>query len=611
MGGLGAKVVPLSVEITGNARLALLVLLGAVSLVLAIACSNVANLMLARSAVRSRELAIRTALGATQSRIIRQVLTESLVLVSISACFAVLLAAAAIRLLVRFGPPDLPRLEETQIDARVLCFTLGVSIFAALLFGILPAVRAGRNDPNSSLKSGGRTVAAGFRIRTGGVLVISEFALAVVLLAGAGLLIRSWLAVEAADLGFRADHVLTMRVRLPDGTPMSRQIGFQDDLIGRVRAMPGVRFVGGVRGLFELDRPPLNSLRAVEGGTPELDTGRPLTWTTVSGEYFQAMSVPLLAGRFFSDADNANSPLVAIIDEGMARRYWPNENPLGRRFKGQDARGGNDDWLTVVGVVKSTRRQGLEQEATPHVYEWSRQADPTTDWVIRTSGEPARFANLVRSAVRETEPHAIVANLMTMKKQIELQTFARRFQTWLLGLFAALAMLLSTVGIYGVISYITAQRTQEIGVRIALGAQRASILTMILRQGLFLGSIGLIVGLVASLMLTRLLSGLLFGVTPTDPITFTAVAAILLGVATGANFAPAVRATRIDPVTGATSGRFQRRSLQGLSMCCLLRRSRVPIRQRWHRSRGELHSANRGAVLSRGACSPIICLTVS
>src|SRR5579862_7387974 len=212
MGGLGAKVVPLSVEITGNARLALLVLLGSVSLVLAIACSNVANLMLARGAVRSRELAIRTALGATQSRIIRQVLTESLVLVSLSACCAIILAAAAIRLLVRFGPPDLPRLEETQIDAGVLCFTLGASIFAAFLFGILPAVRAGQSDPNCSLKSGAPTTARFRGIRTGGVLVVTEFALAVVLLAGAGLLIRSWLAVEAADLGFRADHVLTMRV---------------------------------------------------------------------------------------------------------------------------------------------------------------------------------------------------------------------------------------------------------------------------------------------------------------------------------------------------------------------------------------------------------------
>lgn len=546
--GLGIKVAPLSVEIAGNAKLALRVLFASASLVLLIACSNVANLMLARDAVRARELAVRTALGATQGRIVRQVFAESLLLVSLSAAGAVLLAVAATRLLVRFGPADLPRLDETRIDGWVLCFTLGVAALAAFLSGLVPAWRAGHSDPIAALKAGGRTAACG-RMRTGGLLVVSEFALAVVLLAGAGLFLRSLQEVERVDLGFRPDQVVTMRVRLPDGTPMSRQNAFQDDLLARFRALPGVRFAGGIKGLFELDHPPLNSLRVVEDKAPEYDRSRPLTWTTVSGDYFRAMGVPLVAGRYFSDRDAASSPLVAIVDEGMARRYWPNEDPLGKRFKGQDARGRNDDWLTVVGVVKSARRQGMEQDPTPHVYEWSGQAGPTTDWVIRTSGDPVRFASLARAAVREAEPHAAVSNLMSMESQIRIQTSARRFRTSLLGLFAALAMLLSTVGIYGVISYSTAQRTHEVGVRMALGAQRCSILGMILRQGMALAATGLGVGMAAAMALTHLVSGLLFGVTPTDPITFAAVAIILLGVAGCATLLPAVRANQVDPLT--------------------------------------------------------------
>jgi len=550
--GLGIKVAPLSVEIAGNAKLALLVLFASASLVLLIAASNVANLMLAQGAVRARELAVRTALGATESRIVRQALTESLLLVSWSAAGAVLLAAAAIRLLVRFGPADLPRLAETRIDGWVLCFTLGVSALAALGFRLLPAWRAGRNDPLAALKTGGRTAIAG-RMRTGGLLAASEFALAVVLLAGAGLLLRSLREVERIDLGFRPDHVLTMHVGLPDGTPASRQIAFQNDLLARLRALPGIRFAGGINGLFELDQAPLNSLRVVEGREPERERSRPLTWTTVSGDYFRAMGIRLAAGRYFSDGDTANSPLVAIIDEGMARRYWRHDNPLGKRFKGQDARGRNDDWLTVVGVVQSARRQGLEQEPTPHVYEWSKQAGPASgpsrDWVIRTAGDPARFASLVRAAVLEAEPQAAISNLMSLGEQIESQTSVRRFRTWLLGLFAALAMLLATVGIYGVMSYSTAQRTQEVGVRMALGAQRSGILGMILRQGMVLATIGLGVGLIAAVALTHLISGLLFGVASTDPMTFAAAAVTLWGVAGGATLFPAMRATRVDPLT--------------------------------------------------------------
>ncbi len=548
--GREVKVVPLSLEITGNARLALLVLFGSATLVLLIACTNVANLMLARGAVRSRELAVRAALGATQGRIIRQVLAESLLLVGCAAACAVLLAMAATTVLVRLGPADLPRLDETRVDGWGLCFTLGVSALAALAFGILPAMRAGHTDLMAALRAGSRNVAAG-RMRSGGLLVVSEFALAAVLMTGAGLLLRSLAAIENVDLGFRADRVLTMHVRLPDASPASRQMAFQNDLLARLRALPGVRYVGGIGGLFELDQPPLNSLRAVEGR--ELDAAdkarsRPLTWTTVSGDYFRAMGIPLVAGRYFSDRDTVDAPLAAVIDEGMARRYWPGENAIGKRFKGQDVRGRNDDWLTVVGVVRAARREGVEREPTPHVYEWTGQAGPVMDWVMETAGDPTRFAGLARAAVREAEPRAAISNLMTMQGQIDLQTEARRFRTWLLGLFAGLAMILSSIGIYGVISYATARRTQEIGIRMALGARRGTILRMILRQGMILALAGMGLGVVAALALTRAISGLLFGVSTADPATFAGAAAVLLAVAAAATLIPALRATAVDPL---------------------------------------------------------------
>jgi putative ABC transport system permease protein len=309
-----------------------------------------------------------------------------------------------------------------------------------------------------------------------------------------------------------------------------------------------VRFVGGITGLFELDRAPLNSLRVIDGRGSDQDRSRPLTWTTVSGDYFRAMGIPLLSGRYFSSRDTAGTPLVSIIDEAMARRYWPNESPLGKRFKGQDARGKNDDWLTVVGVVKSARRQGLEQGPTPHVYEWSKQAGPTTDWVIRTTGDPTGYVKSVRLVVREIESGAAISNLISLKAQIELQTSTRRFRTSLLGLFAALAIFLAAVGIYGVMSYAAGQRTQEIGIRMALGAQRSSILWLILRQALALASLGLTVGTTAAVALSRLISSLLFGVTPADPLTFAAATAVLLTIALGATLFPALRATQIDPL---------------------------------------------------------------
>jgi putative ABC transport system permease protein len=547
--GLALKAVPFGVELSGNTRLGLLVLFGSACLVLLIGCANVANLLLARGSARLQELSVRVALGATGGRIIRQVLTESFVLVGVSACGAVLLARVVIRTLVLYGPAELPRLDETTIDWRVLCLAVGVSGLAALIFGIVPALRAGRSDPGDYLKQGGRThTDSKATVRAGAVLIVSEFAFAAVLLIASGLLIRSLQAVEGVRLGFAADNVLTLQVRLPDGASPAQTAGFEQQVLSRLDTLPGVEYAGGIKNLFELGRPPDNSLRAVEGRPPQPRDSGALTWTTVSGEYFRAMGIPLLAGRYFSEHDTVNAPLAAIIDEAMAHQYWPRENAVGKRFKGQDARGANDDWLTVIGVVANARRQGLEQEPTPHVYEWHKQAGPVGSFVVRTKANPAALANSIRAAVRQIEAHAVVSGVMPMRRHIEAQTAARRFQTWLLGLFAGLAMILSTVGIYGVMSYATARRTHEIGVRIAVGATQKSILTMVLRHGLVLALCGLGAGFAAAMAVTRILSGLLYGVTATDPLTFVAAGLSLLLVGVTATVVPAWRATRVDPL---------------------------------------------------------------
>lgn len=552
--GSGIRALPLRIEINTNARLALLVSFGSVCLVLLIACANVAHLLLARGAVRAREFSVRAALGATAGRMTQQLLTETLLLVTVAACGAMLLAEVLIRLLVQYGPPDLPRLDEARIDWAVVSFTLLISALATLLAGILPALRAGHNDPSEHLKSGRRTTTdSRVMTRTGSLLVVSELAFAVLLLVTCGLLLRSLHAAESVPLGFSPDHLLTARIRLPDGAGPVRQAAFEEQVLARLRSLPGVLFAGGIQSLFELDRPPENSLRAVEGQPVGQRVHGALTWTTVSGEYFRAMRIPLLSGRHFTERDTAASPLVAIVDEAMARRYWPHENPVGKRFKGQDERGAKDDWLTVIGVVGSARRQGVEQDPTPHVYQWHKQAGPVNALVLRTAADPAGLARDVRAAVRALEARAVVTEVMPMAQQLARQTASRRFQAWLLTLFAGLALLLSMVGIYGVISYRTAQRTHELAIRMALGAPAGGVLVMVLRNGMSLAVRGLAMGFTAALVVTRILSSLLYGVTATDPATFAGVAVMLLAVAASAVILPAWRATRVDPLTALRS----------------------------------------------------------
>jgi predicted permease len=456
--GRGIAPVPLHVKVSGNTRLAFIVLFAAVSFVLLIACANVANLVLARGAARERELAVRSALGAGRGRLVRQLFTESALLALLAGGAGLALAQFGVRALVEFGPPDVPRLEQAGINLTVLAFTLAAAMLAATLFGFFPALRISRTDLNESLKSGMTRIAGSRRLRrTRGLLVAAEFVLAVVLLAGAGLLVRSYLAVTGLETGFQAKQILTMHVAPPAGATAARADALHERVLQLVRALPGVVMAGAIDGLFELGDLRSLGLRAVEGREPESrESWTPLTWQSVRGDYFQAMGAPLLKGRFFTEQDGPGSPLVAIVDEAMVRRYWPDEDPIGKRIKGQDHRGQNDDWVTIVGVVGDMRRNGLERQAMPHVYEWYPQAKSIQqDLVVRTSGDPRALAATLRGAVREVDDSAILSPATTMEQQLAEQQLPRRFQTWLLGIFSMIALVLATVGIYGVMHYST------------------------------------------------------------------------------------------------------------------------------------------------------------
>jgi len=379
----------------------------------------------------------------------RQLLTESVVLALLAGSLGVFLADQSVRALIAFGPTNLSRLDETGLDVGVLVFTLGVSSLAAIIFGLVPALSLSRRDPNEALKSGGRGSSASVAVRrTRGLLAATEVALSVVLLTGAGLLIRSFLAIQAVDPGFQPQNVLTMRVLLPAAAPEAQRAAFYEKVLEKVETLPGVQSAGSIDGLFALGAPGTLGLRTVEGRVPEpRGQWTALTWKTIRGNYLQAMGASLVKGRFFSESDSSGSPLVAIIDEGAARRYWPGGDPIGKRFKGQDARGRIDDWLTVVGVVRDMHRHGLERQPTPHVFEWHSQSGGVTpDLVVRTTGKPAKSAAALRDAVRSLDPAAIVSNVTTLERQLSDQMSPRRFQTWLLALFSMVALLLDDCG---------------------------------------------------------------------------------------------------------------------------------------------------------------------
>ncbi len=546
--GFGVNVVPLSVQYTGkNLRLALWILLGAVVFVLLIACVNVANLLLARGAAREREFAVRAALGAGRGRLIRQLLTESAFLALASGLLGLGLAALGVRALIALAPSDTPRLDEVTIDPGVLVFTACVSLLTGLLFGLAPAWKVSRSNPNETLKEGGRGSSGGLRLRqTRGLLVVVECALAVALLSSAGLMIRSFMRLHSVDPGFKPESLLMVRVSLPQAPnrTATQTAAFFRQVFEQVAALPGVHAAGAIEHFIMIQNP--DGTITVEGRAPD-DGGQgagELAAEGISHDLFQALSTPLLKGRFFTRQETFDSR-VAIINETLARRYFPGEDPVGKRFKFGGPQSANN-WYEIVGVVGDLRRQRLEKQDVSEFY--VPLVSPDMDLLIRVSADPLTLAGPVRRVIMSVDPTAAVYGMTTGTDLAEKLSAGRRFQTELLALFATVALVLAAIGIYGVMRYAVAQRTHEIGIRLALGARSADVLRLIIGQGMKLTLIGVATGLLASFALSRVMTQLLFGVSATDPMTFAGVAFALIGAALLACYLPARRATKVDPL---------------------------------------------------------------
>jgi putative ABC transport system permease protein len=506
---------------------------------LLIACTNVANLLLARGAARQREISVRAVLGAGRMRILRQLLTESLMLAALSGVAALPIAAWGIRALIAIAPHGIARLDRAQIDDRVLAFSIVLSLATGILFGSVPAIRISQDISRRTHTSG---LQSRLLRRT---FVVAEVALAVALLTGAGLLIRSFAAIQSVDPGFQTRNVWSTTLRFRNNLPRERRSELYREAVARLEQLPGVSSVGAVSTMFFFGERNKFGLRAVQGRPAETQAQwTAMTWCTVRGDYFQALGVPLVAGRYFSAEDNQNRSPVVIINQSMAGRYWPGENPIGKGLKGFDPRGHNDEWVRVIGVVKDMRSRGLEREPMAQIYENQDQShDETENVVIRG----AVSAGTLRDAVRSIDRTAVLLDLWTLDARIREQNAPRRFQTLLVSLFAAIALLLASTGIFATMHFAVAQRTREFGIRMAVGARPFNVLELVMREGFLLVAAGTIAGLAPSLALTRWIRGLLFAVGPGDPVTLGAVAAALLAVALLACYLPARQATRVDP----------------------------------------------------------------
>lgn len=551
--GHGVKLDRLSDVVIGDIRPALLVLFGAVGFVLLIACANVANLMLARAGARQREIAVRTALGASRSRIIRQLLTESVLLAILGGAAGLLMAVWAVDSMVAISPDTIPRVREVAVDPRVAFFTLLISLLTGVVFGLAPALQVSKPDLTDALKECGRTSAGVHRNRLRSLLVISEIALSLVLLVGAGLMIRSFARLNRVETGFNPEKLLTMGVTLlPTKYPQDEQVGaFYSQLLERLGTAPGVESAGAISEL-PLAGSNTNDSFTIEGRPPVAKEDEPLTeYRVVTPRYFKSMAIPLLAGRDLAETDTRQSPNVVVINEAFARRHFASEDPIGHRIRLQ---GQFRDPLIIVGVVGDVRHFGLNEQPVAEAYVPFLQ-DPLSETyrrsmtiVARTESEPLGIAASLRAQLTSLDASLPVYSVKPMTEYLRDSLSRRRFNTILLSAFAGVALLLAAVGIYGVMSYGVAQRTHEIGIRLALGAQARDILSLVVGQAMLLTLAGITVGAAAAYALTRVMESLLFEVSATDPLTFAVISILLAGVALAACFVPARRATKVDPM---------------------------------------------------------------
>ncbi len=546
------RVVSLHTHLVGETGAMLLLLFGAVGFVLLIACANVANLLLASAAARQKELAIRTALGASRFRLMRQLLTESVILALTGGALGFLLALWGVALMTKLLPQDFPRLGEIKLDWRVLGFTLVASIVTGILFGFAPSLQLSKTDVQDSLKEMGRGVSGSRRHnRLRNLLIVGEVALSVVLLVGAGLLFRSFMQLQAVNAGFTPQQVLTARLS-PAGANYRTDadyIAFYNKIIQRISSAPGVAVVGAINTL-PLDKGPQAGFR-IEGRpllTPDKWPGG--NYRTVSTDYFRAMNIPIVQGRAFTDRDIETAPLVMIVNQALAQHDFPGENPIGKRISlGNNGPNGQPVWWEIVGVAADVRSLELREPATPEFYLSALQDSFANMFVVvRSTVEPTAIAGSIRQAAAEVDKSAAVSDIKTMDNIVSNAVTQPRFNLFLLGLFSGIALFLSAAGIYGVTAYSVAQRTHEFGIRMALGAQVGDVLRMIIRHGMLLISVGIAVGLAASFALTRLLRTLLFGVSVTDPLTFVVITLLLSLVALIACYVPARRVTKVDPL---------------------------------------------------------------
>jgi len=544
---IAASVIGLEQEIVQPVRTVLLVLFAAVGLVLLVGCANVANLLLARSQTRIKEIAIRTAVGASTRRLVRQLLTESVLLSVLGGGLGLLLASWAVDLIVRFGPGNLPRLTEVNLDVRVLFFTLGISVLTGVIFGLAPAIQCSRIDLNESLKeSGGRNSGGLASKRMRGALIVFESASALVLLIGAGLLIDSFVRLLRVPPGFDPDGAVIARTSMPAERYPKVEIGkaMYRRALAEIGSLPGVEAVSVASNLPLADGWTIGFRIEGEDQSTYHNSGN--TW--VSNDYFRAMGIHLLSGRAFNDGDREGGVPVVVINQTFARKFWPGEDPLGKRIRWG---GWGVEWLTVVGIVADIRASSLEAEPAPSSYMPIFQIPRTRREVVfiaRTSGNPDALIPLIRERLRGIDAELPVYDVRTMTSVISESVEQRRFAMVLISIFAGVALLLASVGLYAVMSNLVAQRTREIGIRLALGARRIDVLNLVLRQGGLLTLIGIALGLLCSFALTRTIKSLLFGVSATEPIVFLVIPLLLAAVALMACLVPARRATKVDPM---------------------------------------------------------------